>query len=171
MRDSELTERPGRGWSSWKEGPVDLEIDRVWWAARCLNFAKLNVSCWFDGSDLVAIEHLGFRRPKWTMKNLARGVSTGAPGRAGGRAGALPCCCAGKVSQALRTAPYASAGRIKLARTGAPDTGFRRWQDPTQDRGLEAGAQDALAAQVSAQRQRARLEASCGPTVRWGRFG
>ncbi|MGX9148396.1 hypothetical protein, partial [Mesorhizobium sp. 128a] len=39
-----------------------------WWAARCLHFAKLNVSCWFDGSDLVAIEHWGFRRPQWCMK-------------------------------------------------------------------------------------------------------
>lgn len=26
-------------------------------------------SCWFDGSDLVGIEHWGFRRPKWIMKN------------------------------------------------------------------------------------------------------
>ncbi|RUW92058.1 hypothetical protein [Mesorhizobium sp. M7A.F.Ca.US.010.02.1.1] len=72
MRDSDLTERPGKGWTPWKEGPVDLEIDRVWWAARVLHFAKLNVSCWFDGSDLVAIEHWGFRRPKWTMKNKPR---------------------------------------------------------------------------------------------------
>lgn len=68
MRDDELTERPGSGWTPWKESPVDLEIDRVWWAARSLHFAKLNVSCWFDGSELVAIEHWGYRRPKWTMK-------------------------------------------------------------------------------------------------------
>lgn len=69
LQDHELIERPGRGWTPWKEGPVDLEIDRVWWAARVLHFAKLNVSCWFDGSDLVAIDHWGCRRPKWTMKN------------------------------------------------------------------------------------------------------
>ncbi|ESW91710.1 hypothetical protein X773_01135 [Mesorhizobium sp. LSJC285A00] len=69
LQDHELIERPGKGWTPWKEGPVDLEIDRVWWAARVLHFAKLNVSCWFDGSDLVAIEHWGCRRPKWCMKN------------------------------------------------------------------------------------------------------
>lgn len=33
-----------------------------------MHFAKLNVSCWFDGSQLVGIEHLGFRRPKWCMR-------------------------------------------------------------------------------------------------------
>jgi hypothetical protein len=43
----------------------------VWWAAIVLHFPKLNVSCWFDGSDLVAIEHWGFRRPQWTMKRKA----------------------------------------------------------------------------------------------------
>ncbi|WP_322418865.1 hypothetical protein [Mesorhizobium huakuii] len=30
VRDSELTERPGRDWTPWKEGIVDLEIDHVW---------------------------------------------------------------------------------------------------------------------------------------------
>jgi hypothetical protein len=68
MRDSDLTERPGRGWTRWAEGPVDLEIDRVWWAARVLHFAKLNVSTWFDGSEIVGIEHWGYREPKWTMR-------------------------------------------------------------------------------------------------------
>lgn len=33
-----------------------------------MHFAKLNVSCWFDGSDLVGIEHWGYRRPQWCMK-------------------------------------------------------------------------------------------------------
>ncbi|QKC83615.1 hypothetical protein EB232_20250 [Mesorhizobium sp. NZP2077] len=65
---SRTCERPGKGWTPWKEGPVDLEIDKVWWAARVLHFAKLNVSCWFDGSDLVAIEHWGFRGEKWCMR-------------------------------------------------------------------------------------------------------
>lgn len=31
MRDSEVMERPGKGWTPWKEGPVYLEIDKVWW--------------------------------------------------------------------------------------------------------------------------------------------
>lgn len=37
--------------------------------ARVLRFPKLNVSCWFDGSELVAIEHWGYRRPQWCMKH------------------------------------------------------------------------------------------------------
>ncbi|WP_136619039.1 MULTISPECIES: hypothetical protein [Mesorhizobium] len=52
----------------WKEGPGDADIEKIWWAARVLHFPKLNVSCWFDGSDLVGIEHWGFRRPQWCMK-------------------------------------------------------------------------------------------------------
>ncbi|MGX9148350.1 hypothetical protein ACWTU9_32935, partial [Mesorhizobium sp. 128a] len=51
LRDSDLIERPCRGWTRWKDGAVDVEIKKTWWAARCLHFAKLNVSCWFDGSD------------------------------------------------------------------------------------------------------------------------
>jgi hypothetical protein len=69
MRDSELIDRPGKGWTPWKAGSGEAEIDKVWWAARVLHFPKLNVSCWFDGSDLVGIEHWGFRRPQWCMKN------------------------------------------------------------------------------------------------------
>ncbi|MER8808119.1 hypothetical protein [Mesorhizobium australicum] len=69
MQDHELIERPGKGWTPWKEGPPDGSIAKIWWAARELHFAKLNVSCWFDGSDLVAIEHWGYRRPKWCMKH------------------------------------------------------------------------------------------------------
>lgn len=68
MRDDQLIERPSRGWTPWKAGSVDCQIDRVWWAARVLHFPKLNVSCWFDGSDLVGIEHWGFRREKWCMR-------------------------------------------------------------------------------------------------------
>ncbi|MDX8480446.1 hypothetical protein RFN28_18535 [Mesorhizobium sp. VK24D] len=68
MRDSELTERPGKGWTPWTSGAPHGRIDDVWWAARVLHFPKLNVSCWFDGSDLVAIEHWGYRRPQWCMK-------------------------------------------------------------------------------------------------------
>lgn len=37
-----------------------------------LHFAKLNVPCWFDGSELVAIEHWGFRRPQWCMRLMPR---------------------------------------------------------------------------------------------------
>ncbi len=63
MRDDQLTERPGKGWTPWAKGPGDYDIEKVWWAARALHFPKLNVSCWFDGSDLVGIEHCeGARR-------------------------------------------------------------------------------------------------------------
>jgi hypothetical protein len=69
MHDNELIERPGKGWTPWQSGTTgEAEIDKVWWAARVLHFPKLNVSCWFDGSNLVAIEHWGFRRPQWCMK-------------------------------------------------------------------------------------------------------
>ena len=84
MQDHELIERTGKEWTPGKEAPANLEIDKVWWAARCLHFAKLNVSCWFDGSELVAIEHWGFRRPQWCMRlmprpgsHIAGGVSKG----------------------------------------------------------------------------------------------
>lgn len=33
------------------------------------DFLKLNSSAWFDGSELVAIEHWSFRGEKWCMKN------------------------------------------------------------------------------------------------------
>ena len=33
-----------------------------------LNFPKLNVSCWFDGSELVGIQHWGFRTEQWCMR-------------------------------------------------------------------------------------------------------
>ncbi|RWP50675.1 hypothetical protein [Mesorhizobium sp.] len=68
MRDSELTDRPGRGWTPWAEGTGESAIDKIWWAARVLHFPKLNVSCWFDGSDLVGIEYWGYRQPQWCMR-------------------------------------------------------------------------------------------------------
>lgn len=68
MRDSELTDRPGRGWTPWAKGPGDQDIEKVWWAARVLHFPKLNVSTWFDGSEVVGIWHWGYRQEKWTMK-------------------------------------------------------------------------------------------------------
>ena len=56
MEDRELIERPGKGWTPWKKGADgEHEIEKIWWAARVLHFPKLNVSCWFDGSDLVGI--------------------------------------------------------------------------------------------------------------------
>ncbi|MEO3385118.1 hypothetical protein [Mesorhizobium sp. CAU 1741] len=67
MNDSELTQRPSKGWTPWRDGPV-TEITRVWWQAKELHFPKLNVTVWFDGSDLVGIEHWGYREHKWTMK-------------------------------------------------------------------------------------------------------
>ncbi|RJT28119.1 hypothetical protein D3227_35070 [Mesorhizobium waimense] len=68
MRDTELTERPGRGWTRWAEGVGEYEIERTWWQARVLHFPKLNVSVWFDGSQMVGLEHWGFREPKWCMR-------------------------------------------------------------------------------------------------------
>ncbi|AZO25000.1 hypothetical protein EJ070_32950 [Mesorhizobium sp. M1E.F.Ca.ET.045.02.1.1] len=68
MRDDELTERPSRGWTPWKEGNGEADIDKVWWAARCPHFPKLNVSVWFDGSDMVGLAHWGYRREKWCMR-------------------------------------------------------------------------------------------------------
>ncbi|OBQ75335.1 hypothetical protein [Mesorhizobium erdmanii] len=69
MQDHELVERPGRGWAPWKhDSDGDTHIEKVWWAARPLHFAKLNVSCWFDGSDLVGIVHWGYRGEKWCVK-------------------------------------------------------------------------------------------------------
>ncbi|TIW05136.1 MAG: hypothetical protein E5V81_35175 [Mesorhizobium sp.] len=57
MRDSELTERPGKGWTPWERGPGQVKIEAIWWDARALHFPKLNCSCWFSGSELVGIEH------------------------------------------------------------------------------------------------------------------
>ncbi|WP_192252601.1 hypothetical protein [Mesorhizobium caraganae] len=68
MRDSELTKRPGRGWSGWAEGAGEYEIDRTWWQAKVLHFPKLNVSVWFDGWQMVGLEHWGYREPKWCMR-------------------------------------------------------------------------------------------------------
>ncbi|SJM33116.1 hypothetical protein BQ8482_340012 [Mesorhizobium delmotii] len=67
MRDSELTERPGRGWTPWKDG-VGQYIEAIWWQAKELHFAKLNVTVWFDGSELVGIEHWGYRPAQWCMR-------------------------------------------------------------------------------------------------------
>lgn len=67
MHDSELTDRPGKGWTPWRDCGAS-EISRVWWQAKELHFPKLNVTCWFDGSDLVGIEHWGYRRPQCCMR-------------------------------------------------------------------------------------------------------
>lgn len=69
MRDCELTDRPGKGWTPWRtKGAALAEIELVWWQAKVLHWPKLNVSTWFDGSDLVGIEHWGYREPKWCMR-------------------------------------------------------------------------------------------------------
>lgn len=67
MTDAELTMRPGKGWTPWKVSGV-AEIGRVWWQAKELHFPKLNVTVWFDGSELVGIEHWGCRPKQWTMR-------------------------------------------------------------------------------------------------------
>lgn len=68
MRDSDLTDRSGQGLDAVGKDTGDHDIEKVWWMARVLHFPKLNVSCWFDGRELVAIEHWGYRRAQWTMK-------------------------------------------------------------------------------------------------------
>jgi len=37
----------------WKEGTGEYDGERVWLQARVLHFPKLNVTVWFDGSELV----------------------------------------------------------------------------------------------------------------------
>jgi hypothetical protein len=67
MRDDDLIHRPGKGWTPWDDRhPV--AVDTVWWQAKELHFPKLNVTCWFNGSELVGIEHWGFRPKQWTMR-------------------------------------------------------------------------------------------------------
>ncbi|SFP97715.1 hypothetical protein SAMN03159463_05294 [Mesorhizobium sp. NFR06] len=69
MQDHELIKRPGRGWTKWERGTGgEFEIDKIWWDARVLHFAKLNCSCAFSGSELVGIILWGFRGEKWCMK-------------------------------------------------------------------------------------------------------
>ncbi|RAZ90175.1 hypothetical protein DPM33_15210 [Mesorhizobium hawassense] len=68
MLDHELTQRPGKGWTPWRDGTGEVDIDKVWWAARCLHFPKLNSSAWFDGSELVGIAFWGYRGEKWCMR-------------------------------------------------------------------------------------------------------
>lgn len=70
MRDSDLTERPGKDWTPWTTGAPRGRIDAVWWEARQLHFPKLNVTVWFDGSEMVGLEHWGYRREQWCMKKL-----------------------------------------------------------------------------------------------------
>lgn len=66
MHDDQLIHRPMHGWTPWTRGAAAVML--VWWQAKELHFPKLNVTVWFDGSDLVGIEHWGFRPAKWTMK-------------------------------------------------------------------------------------------------------
>lgn len=68
MKDSELTERPCKGWTPWAKGPGDHDIEKVWWMSKTVHFPLLNVTVWFDGSEMCGLEHWGFRRAQWTMK-------------------------------------------------------------------------------------------------------
>ena len=63
-----LPSGPARASRHGKNGDGEDAIDKIWWAARMLNFPKLNVSCWFDGSELVGIQHWGFRTEQWCMR-------------------------------------------------------------------------------------------------------
>lgn len=80
MRDSDLTERPGKGWTPWERGPGQVKIEAIWWDARALHFPKLNCSCWFSGSELVGIEHWdiaatnGACASRWTITRPYRGL-------------------------------------------------------------------------------------------------
>lgn len=66
--DRHLTERPGKGWTRWADGTGAYTIEETWWQSKMLHFPKLNVTCWFDGSELVGIEHWGYREQQWTMR-------------------------------------------------------------------------------------------------------
>lgn len=79
MRDDELIHRPGRGWTPWKSAGAG-EIETVWWQSKQIHFPKLNVTCWFDGSELVGIEHWGFRTKQWTMRKKPADWSPPPPG-------------------------------------------------------------------------------------------
>ncbi|RUX03504.1 hypothetical protein EOA27_30975 [Mesorhizobium sp. M2A.F.Ca.ET.037.01.1.1] len=68
MRDSELTERPGKGWTPRAKGPGDHDIEKVWWAAIRLHHPKLNTTTYWDGSTLVGLDHWGYRGEKWCMR-------------------------------------------------------------------------------------------------------
>jgi hypothetical protein len=68
LRDSDLLERPHKGWTPWRDGAGEHKIEHVWWQARVLHFPKLNCSAWFDGSEHVGIELWGYHGGKWTMK-------------------------------------------------------------------------------------------------------
>nr|WP_292764940.1 hypothetical protein [Mesorhizobium sp.] len=68
MNDSELTRRPAKGWTRWREGPGGYEIERVWWQSKMLHFLKLGSTCWFDGSDLVGIELWQGHKTRWCMR-------------------------------------------------------------------------------------------------------
>lgn len=68
MRDQELTQRPGKGWTPWTTKGSAATISSTWWQAKKLHFPKLNVSVYFDGSDLVGIEDWGSNPPRWCMK-------------------------------------------------------------------------------------------------------
>jgi hypothetical protein len=52
-----------------------LDNTRTAWPDRCslvgarqLHFPKLNVTVWFDGSEMVGLEHWGYRRSQWCMR-------------------------------------------------------------------------------------------------------
>ncbi|PZV40441.1 hypothetical protein B5V02_00530 [Mesorhizobium kowhaii] len=92
FRDSELTERPGRGWTRWAEGVGEYEIAGVWWQAMVLHFPNLNTSAWFDGSELVGLALGDFasrsgvcasRRPIGNLCQRVIGKPQSAPGRSG----------------------------------------------------------------------------------------
>lgn len=67
MTDAELMQRPVKGWTPWKTATA-ADIGTTWWQAKELHFPKLNVTVWFDGSDLVGIEHWGASGQQWCMK-------------------------------------------------------------------------------------------------------
>jgi hypothetical protein len=64
----DLIERPGRDWTQWKEGTGEYDVERVWWQARVLHFPKLNVTVWFDGSELVRIKYWDIACPSGCMR-------------------------------------------------------------------------------------------------------
>lgn len=67
-RELQLHERPGEGWTPWAHGNSECMIEATWWEARELHFPKENVTHFYDGSELVAIQLWGYHGYRWCMK-------------------------------------------------------------------------------------------------------
>lgn len=67
--DPSIGKRPGTGFTPWRTKGGEHEIERVWWAAKRLEFLQENVTLWFEGSDVVGILFWGGPRGgDWCMR-------------------------------------------------------------------------------------------------------